>query len=538
VTRFTLQLGREFVDFGNLAIASDGSRIAFVAAEADGEHRLYVRELDAFESKPLEATEGASDPFFSPDGRWLVFIGPPGQLKKVSVAGGPPIEVGHIPGVHSPVWGSDDTIVVGDVHSRILRVSASSDGVRPLEAFGGSDDRSAPLQLLSDGELLVTTWRKDGKGLVERVSLESGERRTLLRALVDASGNHLLPSGHFVWGSAGTLLAARLDLAGGKPAGSPVPVVEGLRSYLGVGHNVAVSDSGTLVYTPSPGPRHGELVWVDRAGKATPVPGGADENFHFHVGGPRLSPDGREAAIILMEGFDRDIWIFDLERGTRRRLTDEGTNLVPRWSPDGSSIAYGSERGRLTGIFRRPSDGGGVEDLLLEHPVMPFPVAWSQDGRRLAFVAWETPGIWVHSIGGETAMVVKDPVESPRLSPDWRWLAFQAGETGRNEIYLQPFPGPGARHVVSTSGGTRPAWAPTGDELFYHSGNRVMAVRLQTTPELRVGKPEVLFEGPYGQGMSVSPDGKRFLLLREDPSPITELRVVVNWDEELKRLVP
>jgi Tol biopolymer transport system component len=190
-------------------------------------------------------------------------------------------------------------------------------------------------------------------------------------------------------------------------------------------------------------------------------------------------------------------------------------------------------------MFRRPADGGGAEVLLFEHPVLPFPVAWSPDGRRLAFVAWQPAGVWVHSMDGDTALVVEGFVESPALSPDWRWLAFQAGETGRDEVYLQPFPGPGARHVVSTSGGTRPAWAPTGDELYYHNGNRVMVVRLQTTPELRVGKPEVLFEGPYGKGMSVSADGKRFLLLREEnPSPITELRVVVNWGEELKRLVP
>jgi Tol biopolymer transport system component len=275
---------------------------------------------------------------------------------------------------------------------------------------------------------------------------------------------------------------------------------------------------------------------VDRAGEATPVPGSADENFHPYAG-PRLSPDGREAAVILMDGPDRDIWIFDLERGTRRRLTDEGSNFLPRWSPDGSSIAYGSRRGRLEGIFRRPSDWGGVENLLLEHPDT-FPVAWSQDGRRLAFYAGETAEIWVHSLDGETTKVLEGLVEWPTLSPDWRWLAFQAGETGRNEIYLQPFPGPGARHVVSTSGGTRPAWAPTGDELFYHNGNRVMAVRVETTPELRVGKPKVLFEGHYREGISASPDGKRFLMLREENPPITELRVVVNWDEELKRVVP
>jgi Tol biopolymer transport system component len=276
---------------------------------------------------------------------------------------------------------------------------------------------------------------------------------------------------------------------------------------------------------------------VDRAGKTTPVPGGADENFL--VGGVRLSPDGREAAIPLIEGGDRDIWIFDLERGTRRRLTDERTNRVAVWSPDGSWVAYESDRGRLMGLFMRPADGSGVESLLLEHPLTPIPVAWSPDGRRIAFYPWDAAGFWVHSLDGETTKVLEGLFESPRLSPDWRWLAFQAGETGRKEIYLQPFPGPGARHVVSTSGGTRPAWAPTGDELFYHSGNRVMAVRLQTTPLLRVGKPEVLFEGPYSEGFSVSPDGKRFLMLREEnPSPITELRVVVNWGEELKRLVP
>jgi Tol biopolymer transport system component len=435
--------------------------------------------------------------------------------------------------------GAGGTIVVQADHPRrIWAISATGKGARPLEVLDEKDAMLVPLQVLSERELLVASWDEENPTL-DLVSLETGEQHPLLRAFVDPSGYRLLPSGHFVWASGGALLAVRLDLEGGALAGPPVTVAEGLRTYLGVGHNVAVSDTGTLVYAPSAGPQESRLVWVDREGRTTPICGAGGASRFFRSG---LSPDGREAAVTLVVGFDRDIWIFDLERGTRRRLTAEGQNFNPLWDPTGTWIAFGSRRGGLKGVFRKRSDGTGEDELLFENPAGPFPVAWSPDGRTLAIVPWGRPEIWLHSIEGGTSTVVKDAVGWPAglvFSPDWRWLAFQSDETGRNEIFVQPFPGPGPRTVVSTSGGTRPAWAPSGGELFYHDENRVMAVPLETRPQLRVGTPRVLFEGPYWAGLNVSPDGERFLMFREeDQGPITELRVVVNWGEELERLVP
>jgi Tol biopolymer transport system component len=547
ITRFTITLPRDSVGRLHLpdwtvplAISSDGRRLVFSAADERGDTRLFLRELDSFESRPLHGTEGVVLPFFSPDGRWIGFQTADGGLHKVSVSGGPAIDIGRAPAVAAALWRADDMIVLSaGIPSSLWRIPAGGGEARPL-TVQGEDSLLAAQQLLSGGrEVLASSWTRDGDFL-ERISLETGKRERLWRASVGVPGVRVLPSGHLVYAEKGALLAARFDSDRRELRGAPVPVLDGLHMPHGWYPFFALSDNGTLVYAAAKEAPRARLVWVNHAGAATPVPG-AQAAFW---GPPRLSPDGRHAAVTLADGRNRHIWIFDLDRGTRRKLTSEGENRSPVWTPDGLTVAFQSNQAGLDGIFSRPADGSAEPKLLLRRRSRVFPSAFTPDGKGLVFEddsARPTGSLWIHTEGGEDSPLFSSSGHSawPSFSPDGRWVAFEANDSGRTEVYVQPYPGPGGARAVSSAGGGSPEWAPDGTVLYYQSNRKMMAVSVQAAPDLRLGEPRVLFEGSYGRGFAVSKDGKRFLMLEDaEPAGPDELRVVVNWSEELKRLVP
>jgi Tol biopolymer transport system component len=261
----------------------------------------------------------------------------------------------------------------------------------------------------------------------------------------------------------------------------------------------------------------------------------------------RISPDGRQAALTLLDGVERGIWVLDLERGSLHPVTTRGWNSLPNWSPDGKTLTYYALRGDGQGLSRRRADGGGEEERLLVRPTRPFPRHWSPDGRRLVF--WEASRTWQYMDGEVTQLDLEPPgARSFRFSPDGQLVAFEGQEGESYQVFVQRFPGPGPR--VQVSGGTdevsgepsesrSPNWRADGKELYYSSNGAVFAVEVETEPELRVAPPRRLFEGDYWLDFDATPDGERFLMRSLGAaSAARELQVVLNWFEEIEHLVP
>jgi serine/threonine-protein kinase len=301
-----------------------------------------------------------------------------------------------------------------------------------------------------------------------------------------------------------------------------------------------------MAYIPAGKPKQTGLVWVDRTGLETPS--GASGGMYYQ---PRVSPDGQRVAVTV-RGVDRDdVWLYDLARQTWSRFTSNGNNAFPLWAPDGRTLTYVSDKNSIDNMYRKPLDGAAAEERLLTTDRPNYPFSWSRDG-VLLFVSVSlntVQDIWTLRTGAErkAAPFLETPfVEgAPALSPDGRWVAYASAESGRTEIHVRPFMGSGEKLTISTEGGNEPVWSRNGKELFYRSGDAMMAVDVTTSPVLGAGKPRRLFERPYELSSAlwpdydVSPDGKRFLVVKvlESSDVPAQINVVLNWTEELKRLV-
>ena len=322
--------------------------------------------------------------------------------------------------------------------------------------------------------------------------------------------------------------------------GGAVPVIEGVLPL-----QYSFSSTGSLVYVPgsSQAPQL-RLVWVDRNGGEQPVPA-AVHNYVM----PRISPDGRRAAAAIEEA-DSQIWLYDLGRDTLTRLTFEGDlNVDPVWTPDGRRIVFKGTGNRL---FWQPADGSGAAEAMTNGALSTndIPSSWSPDGQAMAIVETIGPqSVWILPLQDRKPQLFdrgQTNETAPRFSPDGHWIAYASSESGRSEIYVRPYPGPGGKYQISTEGGTETVWNPKGRELFYRSGNKMIAVEVTTQGAFSAGKPRVLFEGAYVPtprslpNYDVSPDGQRFLMLRaaEQAQAPTQINVVLNWFEDLKRRVP
>jgi Tol biopolymer transport system component len=286
------------------------------------------------------------------------------------------------------------------------------------------------------------------------------------------------------------------------------------------------------------------MMWVNRNGAAQPLPAPAQVYVQ-----PRISPDGRKIAVGLSEK-DNQIWIYDLAQNTFNRLTFQGANnLVPTWTPDGKRIAYISNQAGQRNIFWQFADGSGGLERLTTSPNLNIPNSFSPDGKVLAFsenTATTGYDLFVLDLADRkpNAFLKTPRNESvPLFSPDGRWMAYVSDESGRNEIYVVPYPGPGGKWQISTAGGREPAWNRNGRELFYRDGEKMMAVEINTQSGFSAGSPKVLFQGPYQTltastpNYDVSADGQRFLML-EPTEQTAQINVVLNWFEELKQKVP
>ncbi len=561
VTRFAVSLaaGKTVAPGSSLAIAlsPDGTRVAYVA-ESGGVAQLYLRAMDRLEPLPLAGTEGASTPFFSPDGQWIGFFAD-GKLKKISVQGGPSVALCEASGENRGAsWGPDDTIFFTPTFTvGLSRVSAAGGPAQVLTTPDAAQSERTHRwpEVLPGGKAIVFTlgtlsspdYFLDAKLAV--LSLDTGKIKLLP---VTGTNPHYASSGHLVFASQGGLFAVPFDLERLEVTSVAAPVLEGVMMNAGSGAaHYSLSPTGSLVYLPGePQGASNSLVWVTRQGTAQPLPASARPYRD-----PRLSPDGKGLAVAIRGPRNSDVWVYEIARNTLTRLTFEGSNRAPLWTPDGKRIAYYSERGPSTaGIYWKAADGTGAEGRLTASTYLQLPDSWSPDGKILAFTEMDPKtqaDIWILPMEGkrEARPFLKTSFwdRNPAFSPDGNWLAYVSDESGQFEVYVQSFPGPAGKWQISSGGGNYAVWARNGRELFYVSGDRLMSVTITTQPSFAASSPRPLLEGrpatlgafvraPY----DVAPDGQRFIMGRSagSESGSTQMHVVLEWTEELKRQIP
>jgi Tol biopolymer transport system component len=522
----------------SIAISPDGSRIAYVG-NRNGTPELFVRELDRFESRALPGTEGAFDPFFAPDGVWVGFFSGT-KLKKVSLLGGDPVTLCEARNPYGATWGPDGLIVFADSEgSNLTQVSSSGGTPKVIVTPPGGGLLTLP-SFLPDGSALVFNMATGSltnpdMDQIQVVSLAKGNRKLLLEG---GTYPHYAASGHLLFLRGGSLFAAPFDLKRLEVTGPAVPMIDKIRTESGGAGQLGVSSEGTLVYVAGSAMWQGDFVWVDRQGMAKPV--GLPQQVY---GSFRISPDGRRLAVAVAGKTD-EVWVYDFGRGSFTRLTPAGYNWGPIWTPDGKRVTYQTMRDQTRSIFSRAADGSGTEERLLAEAT--WPGSWSPDGKVLAFdcAPWGHVCLLPEGSQKPQAFTTSSSTEwGGSFSRDGKWIAYTSDESGRYEVYVRPYPGPGGQWQISTDGGEEPVWSPDGHELFYRRAFKWMTVRFRTTPEFSAEPPRLLFEGPYvnvmGVSYDVAPDGQHFLMLRgAEEGKTTQLKVVLNWFEELKRSVP
>ncbi len=526
------------------ALSGDGSRLVYVADLAD-RTQLFLRLMNQFEVRPIPGTEDAFSPFFSPDGQSVGFFAKD-KLKIVSLLGGEPVTICDASNPQAGSWGPDGMIYFADgLGNDLCRVSAAGGPMELLTtrtepAKAGASGYWSP-QVLPGGKTLLIS-PPVGTMLL---SLGTMEKRILVKGSRYA---RYVPTGHLVYVRAGAIEAVPFSLATLQVTGPPVPVLEQVLSDSVSGTaQFAFSNDGLLVYVPGGDTAKSTPVWVDRQGNVEPLDMRAQTYGTF-----RLSPDGKRLAIVVKE-LRSNVYIYDIARGTGTRLTLEGNNYYPVWTPDGERVVfcYRREAEEEWNLLLAPADSSSKPELLYSGPFKMGPYSWLPDGKLLAFYelhATTRGNIWVLPLEGdrEPELIVGTQFNEvhPAFSPDGRWIAYKSHRDGRSQVYVRPFPAMDRLWPISYDLGEEPIWSPNGDELFYRSGNKFKVVSISTEPEFKAGTPQVVFEGPYvnvsGLSYDVAPDGQRFLVLQPqyDDSQIRELHVVTNWFEELKRLVP
>ena len=534
-----------------VALSPDGTRLVYVGSWGEST-QLYLREFDSFDAKPIPGTEGAEAPSFSPDGEWVVFFAD-GQLKKVSLRGGASFALCAAPEGRGASWGSDDIIVFTPAPGMGLSRVSAAGGTPQVVTTPENDERGHrwPDILPGSKAVLFTIQmpsRSPDEARIAVQSLETDERRILVEGGTYA---RYAPTGHLVYARAGTLLVAPFDLARLKVTGPAVPLLEDVRMDPDTGGvDFSFSRDGTLVYAPGSTPETDHtLVWVNRKGEAQPL---TETRRVYET--PSLSPNGQRMTVTIDEGANEDIWVHDLRRGTQTRLTFAASDDISAiWTPDGKRLTFSSDRaGGIFDLFWKATHTTGVAEQLTTSNTFQYPASWSPDGQVLAFTEIHPtngPDIWLLPL--ERERKPRPFLQTPftewaaMFSPDGRWLAYSSDESGRFEVYVVPFPGPGAKWQISTEGGTEPVWARNGRELFYRNGDKMTVVSIAMQPTLIAGTPRVLFERHYERGLGfrpnydVAPDGQRFVMIKasQQEVPRIQLHVLLNWCDEIRRRV-
>jgi len=533
-----------------LAVSPDGARLVFASSGV-----LYVHSRERVEVAPLPGLQGpgAGAPFFSPDGQWIGFTD--GQsLKKVAFTGGAAVAIAEVGPAAFGSWTAEG-IVFADMRG-LFRVSAEG-GIPEalLTDLDASEQVSFP-QLLPERRAILFTvipTRTNTLGAlvtlpsarVEALDLATGKRRTLIRG---GGRAQYVPTGHLVYAAGSTLYAVAFDIDRLEVRGDPVAVTtETSREF-------ALSEEGTLIYQSGfPNAREHVLAWVDRQGheELLEMP---ERGYAY----PRLSRDGTRVALNTGGPPAPTIWMWDLSRRQLQRFTlDPAGVSMLAWSPDGQKLAFGSSRFSISNLFLQAADGTGEPERLLESDRIQMPLTFAPDGRLLFSADVPGHGRDIHALSMDGSHRV-EPIlygvateGEADVSPDGRWIAYESDESGQFEIYVRPYPAAygGSRWPISDGGGKTPLWSRDGRELFYRDFDGAMwAASVALTPTFTPGPAVKLFEnanyfsGPgsslSGRTYDLSLDGSRFLMIKQPASEAAALVVVLNWFEDLKRLVP
>jgi serine/threonine-protein kinase len=559
VARFTIGVRLGDVDFGSgLVLSPDGTQLIYIGAGEHGGSQLYRRPMNEVEAVPIAGTEGSliMAPFLAPDGERVGFYADQ-QLRVVPIRGGAPRAVARMsPTSGGGSWGPDNQIVFQpDFGAGLMLVDAEGGDPQRLtvaDTAAGEFDHRWPHFLPNGKWVVFTVWR----GSIElarlaAVSIPNGE----VHDLIPGSDARFVDDGYLAYaGPEGALRLIGFDPSSARITGSPITVLDSVLVGGDGAAQFALSQNGTLAFLSTLGST--QPMIIDRNGDAVPLP---LESGDYQ--GPRFSPDGRAFAV----GYQGEIWIYDFELGTFGPLT-LGGGFYPLWTPDGRDILFSRAEGPDVNIYKVPSDRGSEPMPLVVETGQHRTQDLSPDGRHLmlrrnavadapeaadalpASGAVSASAVRVGLAGGQydlysLALDGGDPEpwlatefleRAPTFSPDGRWVAYSSDESGRDEVYVRPFPGPGGRIQVSTGGGTEPAWSPDGSELFYRAADRLEVVTVETGDAFRVlSRPQTLVEGRYyayswQRQYDIDPTGDRIVLFRFEEEEI-DLTVVVNW---------
>jgi eukaryotic-like serine/threonine-protein kinase len=537
---------------GPPAVSPDGRRVVFVAA-VDGKRALWVRDLDSLESRMLPGTENAAAPFWAPDSRQLGFF-VAGKLLKIDLTGAPAITIAATTGgLNGGAWSKENVIVF---------TSSSTAGLLRVSAAGGTPARLTELDMsrneiahrkpnfLPDGRHFVylAVSSEAEKTAIFVGDLQSKDKKLVARAASNAQ--YVEPAGsrgggYILFARDRTLMAQPFDAGKLQTTGDAVPIAEQVDYYPGGGYAYfGASWNGVLAYYPGGAGTALQITWYDRSGKVVGTVGKPVD-----IQTLRLSPNGKTIATDRLDAqtSKRDIWLYDLVRGTEQRLTFENDNQFPVWSPDGSRVAYIKRTD--TRLVVKAADGTGPEELLETAPKAPMD--WTRDGAFLLTATRNTNpktgnDIWALPMSGPNALKPVALLQTefsewqPRVSPDGRWLAYESNESKRYEVYVVGFPSLNGHWQISANGGTRPVWSRDGRELYFSSpDNKLMAVPIQPGAQFQAGVPKPLFDvrqmATGNATYDVSADG-RFLIATPVEQPATvPMTVVLNWQAALKK---
>jgi|ERR1700754_1680402 len=529
-------------------IAPDGKVLAFVAMDASGTALLYVRPLDSLEARPLEGSDGAAFPFWSPDSRSLGFFAK-GKLKRVEVSGGLPTTLASAPNSRGGAWNRDGVIIYCPIPpSPLLRISASGGESTPINSNNVPGEVRWLPSFLPDGRHYLFIARMAGSEREVRVgSLDSNDSKSLVRS----ANSHAVyaPPGYLLYRRESTLVAHRFDTQKLELQGDPIPIAEDVgfdaTSYQGY---FSASDDGVVVHhSGSAGLT--QLTWSDRTGKQLGV---IDEPAD--QGDLELSPDDDRLAFRRVDNRTGSIsiWLIDLARGTASRFTfGKTSDFSPIWSPEGSRIVFSTLRDGPPNLYQKLSSSAGNDEPFAKSPVPNLSFDWSRDGRHIIYgvvdpkTSWDLWTLPVDDTSKPVPFLLTNFDErGAKFSPNGRWVAYESNESGTNEVCVRPFPATPGKWQVSTSGGQQPRWRRDGKELFYLSADhKLMSVEVSTdgstfehrTPTALFGTRVGGIDTP-GDYYDVTADGQRFILNnRVAEAAFTPITVVLNWTADLKR---
>ncbi len=525
----------------SLAISPDGRTIAFVA-RSEGQSRLWLRSLESGATAALPGTDGAESPFWSPDSQSVGFFAD-SKLRRVDVDDGSVQTLANARSGLGGTWNRDNVILFASLGSPISRVPATGGEPVALPRLAQQGSDFAP-QFLPDGRhfLYYVRGNPEVRGVYVGQLDETLDARRLLNS--DTAAVYA-PSGQLLFVLRGTLFAQNFDAVRLELSGNPYPVAERVPSSPNPG--ISVSRAGSIAYRTSSPDAQSQFVWFDRSGKEISRVG---DLVSTSLSDPSLSADGQHVVLYRGVSGNTDIWLFDVKRGVLSRLTsDAADDVFPVWSPDGSRIVFSSNRKGVHDLYVKSVSADASEEPLLSTAQPKTATDWSRDGRFLLFNNQDpkrSADIWALSLNGKGAPfpVAQTPFDelSGQFSPDGKWVAFQSNESGRPDVYLQPFPGPGNKSLISPNGGTHARWRRDGEELFYLAPDgRLMAVPIRVAlnraaPE--IGTPVPLFVPPIGGAIQrgdfrqlymVSPDGKQFLVATVTEGPTSPIAVILNW---------